>query len=378
MHELPSLADEIVEILRSRIPGFSTFLSGGHREKIRWEIERAVLSALDDGFPAADGGHGSDGQTARPPGGAVRSPAASSPHHPTGAAAPGTGPGRGGLDGLDGLDGFQAGGLGRDLARHELFAALTFDPPVSEELSARLARRAGWPLPEQVRAVVLPEPHEVGLPEEVTGDVLHGHTRDQQVLLIPDPAPDPELRPALLTALRGHHAAVGHTVLLREAAASVRWARRLLDLAPAQSGPDAAVFFVDDHLSTLLLLQDETLLRALGTRWLHPLAGLTPRQSERLEVTLLAWLEGGGAPEAAKALKVHPQTVHYRLRQLEKLFGCALRDPRSRLELELTLHSRRLMAQMRNLRCRTGRRTRAAGAAFRQLGVGREARVNGR
>ncbi|MFD5932296.1 helix-turn-helix domain-containing protein [Streptomyces sp. NPDC060333] len=29
---------------------------------------------------------------------------------------------------------------------------------------------------------------------------------------------------------------------------------------------------------------------------------------------MLAWLEGGGAPEAAKALSVHPQTVRYRLR----------------------------------------------------------------
>ncbi|WP_243761290.1 CdaR family transcriptional regulator, partial [Streptomyces sp. YIM 98790] len=298
---------------------------------------------------------------------AAAAPPASTP--PTGAAAPATRPGPDGLD-------WEAGDLDRDLARHELFAALTFDPPVPEDLPADLAQRAGWPLPEQVQAVVLPEPREIHLPEDVFGEVLHGRTRDQQVLLIPDPGPD--IRPALLTALRGHPAAVGHAVLLREAASSVRWARRLLDLAPAQTGPDAPVFFVDDHLSTLLLLQDETLLRALGTRWLRPLSGLTPRQSERLEVTLLAWLEGGGAPEAAKALKVHPQTVHYRLRQLEKLFGCALRDPRSRLELEMTLHSRRLMAQMRNLRCRTGRRARSVTGNLRQLGIGREARVNGR
>ncbi len=103
--------------------------------------------------------------------------------------------------------------------------------------------------------------------------------------------------------------------------------------------------FVDDHLSTLLLLQDEPLAHALAARWLRPLADLTPRQSERLEVTLLAWLEGGGAPEAAKALSVHPQTVRYRMRQLEKLFGTGLRDPRTRFELEMALRSRRLMAR---------------------------------
>lgn len=135
---------------------------------------------------------------------------------------------------------------------------------------------------------------------------------------------------------------------------------------------------MDDHLSTLLLLQDEPLAHALAARWLRPLADLTPRQSERLEVTLLAWLEGGGAPEAAKALSVHPQTVRYRMRQLEKLFGPGLRDPRTRFELEMALRSRRLMAQVRRQHSRVGRRTaRVVTADFTPLVVGRMARVNG-
>ena len=64
------------------------------------------------------------------------------------------------------------------------------------------------------------------------------------------------------------------------------------------------------------------------------------RQSERLEETLLAWLEGGGAPEAAKALSVHPQTVRYRLKKLRDLFGDALDNPDARFELETAVRVR--------------------------------------
>ncbi|MYT26807.1 PucR family transcriptional regulator, partial [Streptomyces sp. SID7760] len=81
------------------------------------------------------------------------------------------------------------------------------------------------------------------------------------------------------------------------------------------------------------------------------------------------------APEAAKALSVHPQTVRYRMRQLEKLFGPGLRDPRTRFELEMALRSRRLMAQVRRQNSRIGRKARVATTDFRPLGVGRMARV---
>ncbi|MFB7266563.1 helix-turn-helix domain-containing protein, partial [Streptomyces nojiriensis] len=173
-------------------------------------------------------------------------------------------------------------------------------------------------------------------------------------------------------------AAVGHAVPLTETASSLRWALRLLALTPARPSAETRPVFVDDHLSDLLLLQDQPLAHALAAHWLRPLAGLTPRQSERLEVTLLAWFEGGGAPEAAKALSVHPQTVRYRMRQLEKLFGPGLRDPRTRFELEMALRTRRLMAQVRLQHSRVGRRTgRAVTTNFPPLVAERMARVNG-
>jgi DNA-binding PucR family transcriptional regulator len=44
---------------------------------------------------------------------------------------------------------------------------------------------------------------------------------------------------------------------------------------------------------------------------------------------------------------VHPQTIRYRVRRLEELFGDRLYDPDTRLELELALRARRLIARSR-------------------------------
>ncbi|WKV70758.1 helix-turn-helix domain-containing protein [Streptomyces sp. PCS3-D2] len=261
-------------------------------------------------------------------------------------------------------------------ARQELFRTLTDDRVASDSSLTELAEAAGWPLPLAVRAIVPATPGEAQQLAGVLEDALVGMFAGRPCLLVPSPEQDD--RGPLEHLLRGRFAAVGHAVPIRDTASSLRWALRLAGLTPSRPGMEPRAVFVDDHLSTLLLLQDEPLAHALAARWLRPLADLTPRQSERLEVTLLAWLEGGGAPEAAKALSVHPQTVRYRMRQLEKLFGTGLRDPRTRFELEMALRSRRLMAQVRRQHSRVTRRTaRVIQADFTPLVVGRMARVNG-
>ncbi|MDT0318270.1 PucR family transcriptional regulator [Streptomyces millisiae] len=326
--ELPALADEVVEALVDRVSAMSALPERRRRAELRSEVETALRGALSRPEP----------------------------------------------ENLDEADG-EYGSLTRERARQELFAALTAGSPLSAEALASLAplaRRAAWQLPAAVRAVVLGSPGELQLATDALGDPLIGITDGRPCALLPDP--DPEARSLLRRALpRGRAAAVGHVVPLGEARSSLRWARRLVDLAP-----EAQLLFVEDHLPALLLLQDESLVRALSARWLRPLDALKPAQSARLETTLLAWLEGGGAPEAAKTLKVHPQTVHYRLRQLEKLFGPVLRDPRSRFELEMTLHSRRLLAQVRDVQARISRRARTAAMSLKPMDVAREARVNGR
>jgi len=44
----------------------------------------------------------------------------------------------------------------------------------------------------------------------------------------------------------------------------------------------------------------------------------------------------------AQQIHVHPQTVRYRLRQIQELFGDQLRDPDRRFELQLALRVRKL------------------------------------
>ncbi len=96
----------------------------------------------------------------------------------------------------------------------------------------------------------------------------------------------------------------------------------------------------DDHLSTLLLHSDEPMLDHLRSRALAPLDTVSEQQRSRLAETLLAWLlNGSNVPDVAARLHIHPQTVRYRLRQLEKVFGEALHDPDARLNLILALTS---------------------------------------
>ncbi|GGO42196.1 hypothetical protein GCM10012287_02500 [Streptomyces daqingensis] len=347
--ELPAIADQVVDALQRSIPAMSAFLREIDREDAQWAVEQALLAAL--------GQHAQENEDS-----------ANTGNTDTGTNAQGEN---------------VTAAVPIDRARRQLFTALMGEEEYPEARLTELARSARWPLPETVRAIALASPSEVPQLAAALGNALVSPVESELCLLIPDPEDD---REALENVLRGRTAAIGHTVPLNDAGSSVRWARRLLELTPAGNPPaagigansqDAKILFVDDHLSMLMLLQDESLACALSSRWLGPLAELTPRQSERLEVTLLAWLESGGAPEAAKTLQVHPQTVRYRLRQIEKLFGSALRDPRTRFELEMTLRGRRLLGQIRRQRTRAGRRARAVTPGVRPLGVAREARVNG-
>ncbi|MEE1938925.1 helix-turn-helix domain-containing protein [Streptomyces sp. TRM 70361] len=359
--ELPSLAERVAEELRYD-PRLAGVFADTKRECVREAVEQALLAVLGyrtEAECAPD--TGVTGNEAEDPRGAAG--------RETGEARRGPGAGRNAR--REPL----AAPVPIDRARRHLFAALTSDAREPESSLTELARSARWPLPEAVRVVVLAAPAEALQVAAMLGDALISIADGEPCLIVPDHGVT--TRTALENALRGRRAVVGHPVPPGETLSSLRWARRLLALTPPRAaGAEIPVTFVDDHLSMLLLLQDESLTRALSARWLQPLDDLTPRQSERLEMTLLAWLEGGGAPEAAKTLQVHPQTVRYRLRQIEKLFGSALRDPRTRFELEMTLRSRRLMAQVRRRYARAGRTGRAM-TGIRPLAGARQARVNG-
>ena len=240
--------------------------------------------------------------------------------------------------------------------RRRLLGLLLDDGPVAPEAVQDLAHRARWPVPRQVAVVALaaapeereaaPEQCEEQRPLSMAGALVDMESRPPR-MLVPDP--DRSGRWAgrgFALALRGRPAAIGPTVPFTEAAHSLRWATRALGLMGRGILPRQGVVRCADHLSTLLLHADEPLLAELRTTALAPLDEVSAGQRARLAETLLAWLlSGSNVPDVAARLHIHPQTVRYRLRQLEKLFGDTLHDPGTRLDLVLALRAESLRAQ---------------------------------
>ncbi|RBL82416.1 PucR family transcriptional regulator, partial [Streptomyces cavourensis] len=140
--------------------------------------------------------------------------------------------------------------------------------------------------------------------------------------------------------------AIGLTVPTALACDSIRWARRVLELVDAGVIDDAPLIRCEDHLITLWLLSDPALLDQLAQRELAAVAGISATRRERLIETLRIWLDTRGtAAQMGELLDVHPQTVRYRMRSLETIFGDQLVDPESRFATEAVLRALRLRAR---------------------------------
>lgn len=227
--------------------------------------------------------------------------------------------------------------------RRRLFELLLATPPASPATLATLAKAAQWAIPEWVAVIALEPRTEAHPPPtpQLAGDVLLDLEGPEPCLLTPNP--DRDLR-GLEGRLPGWRAAVGPRVRPADAATSLLWARRTLDLIRRGLAGDQPVTHTADHLATHWLLIDRFLLDELSAKVLAPFAGLTPKQQTRLAETLLSWLEhNGNTPEIAQALRIHPQTVRYRVSQLSDLFGDRLADPAKRLEIQMALRAHRLL-----------------------------------
>ncbi|SFQ22221.1 PucR C-terminal helix-turn-helix domain-containing protein [Amycolatopsis arida] len=238
-----------------------------------------------------------------------------------------------------------AGALER--RRKRLLELVLADPPVAARAIADQATAAGWPLPERIAVVVLARADDDGAPPaepvtELDPDVLVDLESQAPCLVVPVHG---ETVRDLAAGLAGWRAAVGPPVPLSRARGSLRWARRLLALARRGVLADAPVLSCVDHLTTLTLLDDPALAEQLVEVVLAPLLGVPERSRERMAETLSAWLETrGGAPEVAERLRIHPQTVRYRMRRIGELFGDRLTDADERFALMVALRGRRLLA----------------------------------
>jgi hypothetical protein len=228
----------------------------------------------------------------------------------------------------------------QDEWRRRLLRLILERPPAPPRAIAELADLVGWPAPDEVTLVAL-EPGRPGPPLLADG-TLADLGGPQPHLLLPGRI-SLAARAAVTSSLAGCRGAVGPTVPMADAAHSLRWARRGLALAKAGILGDSDVTFCEDYLVELWLLADDRLIDQLAERRLGGLSALSPGQRQRLEETFGAWLETRGtAPEMADRLKVHPQTIRYRMRLLEKTLGGQLSDPDTRFAIELVLRATRL------------------------------------
>jgi len=210
----------------------------------------------------------------------------------------------------------------------------------SEEQLGRRAELAGWPIPESVTVFTAAAAHVgqiVRLVDPLTlrlpGELAPGLDSDNATVLILPNIGDG--RAALMGVLHGRSAVVGPT---RNWPGAERSYSRVLRALTSLPTPAVAPLDTNDYLMELTLTADEDALFDLRRRMLAPLDDLRPSTALRLAETLRSWLFHLGRRSAvATDHHVHPQTVRYRMSQIEALFGERLRNPDEVLALTIAL-----------------------------------------
>jgi len=199
-----------------------------------------------------------------------------------------------------------------------------------------LAGKADWSLPEELVIAVFRRDSEAP-PSWADPAMLVSDEHSPGIALIAAADQD-----QLVDALR-HDGDLVQTALSwpvppSEAADAHRWTRRTLDLARRGVLPGDKILHCRDHRTQLWLHAEPSLRRQLCQELLPPLLAETPNSREILSETLLVWLETReSAPAIAGRLDVHPQTVRYRWKRINELFGEALHDPEAIVALTMLL-----------------------------------------
>lgn len=221
--------------------------------------------------------------------------------------------------------------------RSALLSLLLGQPPAAAETLAGAAVAAEWEVPRSLACLVVGGGSLPVIAGRFSGPVLRGVHAGCDCVVVSNPTDlAGEARAA---AARGSVAlAVGPTVPPSQAYRSFRWARMASQVAAQPAG----VVVAEEHLGKLALAAAPDVTAALASRALEPLADETARSRDRLAQTLRAWLDHRGSYAAMAAeLKIHPQTVRYRVHRLRELYGAALDDPERRFELHLALRAPR-------------------------------------
>lgn len=234
----------------------------------------------------------------------------------------------------------QQGLMAGDRAHHRtrLRDLLLRDPPPAPDALAAQAGAAGWTVPHTLAAVALPQTSQAHPPGRVLPpDFLPNWDPPAPYLIVPDPDTLGRERLHTLLAPLGS-TGIGPTVPPSGAALSLSWARHTLLLAERGILPSDRPIRASDHTALLAAAQAEDLIGTIATPLLKPLLALPSARRVPLLATLLTYLESGdNAVTTGRRLRVHEQTVRYRLRRVTELTGHHFDDPAQRLDLMLTL-----------------------------------------
>ena len=367
--ELPDLAREIISEIRARIPEYARPMDGPYGHALQVAVQRALASFFDwvadptsprggrdhlcrtlGQYEAQEGRSLDSLQAAYRIGVHVTWRRVTSVGLRSGApSAVMSWLGDAGLAYMDELASLSLQGYLEEKAqsgqsqqdwRKRLLRLILEWPPAPARAITELAEIAGWAVPEEV-ALVAVEPGPDCL-LELPDDALQDLGGPQPHLLLPGSVDSSRVE-TLAAAFAGRRSAVGLSVPLPEAAHSLRWARRALTLSRDGIIDAGQVTFCEDYLVELWLLADEPLMDQLARRRLGAVADLGPAQRRRMAETFSAWLETSGtAPAMAERLSVHPQTVRYRMRKLERALGGQFSDPDARFAIEAVLRASRL------------------------------------
>jgi hypothetical protein len=225
---------------------------------------------------------------------------------------------------------------GRDVgqARERLLDALLAAAPADAVFTEAL--HAGWSLPDSL--VVLAASFHGELPlDGLPDDVLVRATTSPAVAICAADAAE-RVAGRLRAAAPGVRVAMSWGVPAAEAATAHGWCLRALHLVDRGVIAPVPVVRCRDHTTQLWLHAEPRLRQELCQDLLQPLLAETPNSREILSETLLAWLESrDSAPAIAARLDVHPQTVRYRWKRINELFGESLHDPEFVVQVTMLL-----------------------------------------
>ena len=225
--------------------------------------------------------------------------------------------------------------------RERLLQLILSAPASSEREIRELAASGSWPVPTQVVMIAIAPTAGKTLPSPRR---LHPRTLADlkgEVGVVLHPAPwTAGARAEIESIFAGHTVSIGSPVRLADAVASLRWARRGLQLMQLGVLERQPVLDCGAHLATLWLHSEPLLAERLCRRALGPLYAEPPHSRRILAETLLAWMETrGSAPMLARHLGKHAQTIRYRLKRVHDLFGDALEDDERCFEMHLALRA---------------------------------------